>query len=83
MAQNSVVDIVMKGSDVEDVAGRIWGVIEVFLGTSNVVGVIRASGGTVDTASGIGGAGACGTESIECSSCGASSAYGGSATGTE
>ena len=48
-----------------------------------MVGVIRASGGTVDTASGIGGAGACGTESIECSSCGASSAYGGSATGTE
>ena len=60
MAQNFVADMVMKGSNVEDVAG-----------------------GTVDVASSISGAGACGTESVECSSCGASSPYGGSTTGTK
>ena len=81
--------MVMKGSDVEDVAGGIGGVIEILSSTSIVVGAVRAGGGTVDVASGIGGVGACGIESVECSSygassaCAASSAYGGSTTSTE
>ena len=44
---------------------------------------VGASGGTVDVASGIGGARACGIEYVECSSCGAFSACGGFAIGTE
>ena len=83
MAQNSVADIVMKGSDVEDVTSGTGGVVEVLSGTTIVVGVVGAGGGTIDVASGIGGVGACGTESVECSSYGASSPYGGSTTGTE
>nr|CAN62243.1 hypothetical protein VITISV_006055 [Vitis vinifera] len=48
----------------------------------DVEDVAGGTGGVgVDVASGIGGAGACGTESVECSSCGASSPYGGSTTG--
>ena len=81
--------MVMKGFDVENVAGGTWGVVEVLSGTGTMVGAVRVGGGTVDVASSIGGAGACGIESVECSSygassaCGASSAYGGFATSTE
>ena len=76
-------DMVMKGFDVEDVAGGTGGVVKVLSGMGTMVGVVGASGGIVDVASGIDGAGACGTDSVECSSCGASLAYGGFATSTE
>ena len=78
-------DMVIKGCGVEDadVAGGTEGVVEVLSGTTIVVGVVGVGGGTIDVASGIGGAGACGTEFVECSSYGASSPCGGSTTGTE
>ena len=83
MAQNSVADIVMKGSDVEDVAGGTGGVVEVLSGIGIVVGAVGAGGGIVDMASGINSAGVCGRDSVECSSYDTSSACSGSTTGTE
>ena len=77
--------MVIKGCGVEDtnMASGRGGVVEVLSGTTIVVGVVGVGGGTIDVASGIGGAGACGTEFVECSSYGASSPCGGSTTGTE
>ena len=83
--------MVIKGCGVEDAdtAGGTRGVVEVLLGTSIVVGVAGVGSGIVDGTSGIGGVGACGRDSVECSTCdtssacGASSAYGGFATSTE
>ena len=83
MARNSVADMVMKGSDVEDVAGGTEGVVEVLSGIGIVVGAVGAGGGIVDMATGINSAGVRGRDSVECSSCDTSSACSGSTTGTE
>ena len=50
MAWNSVADMVMKGFDVEDVAGGTGGVVKVLSGMGTMVGVVGASGGIVDVA---------------------------------
>ena len=65
--RNSMADMVMEASNVRGATSGIGGV----------------SGGTVDVASGIGGVGVGGTDSVGCSSYGAFLAYSGAATGAE
>ena len=68
MARNSVADMVMEASDVEGATS----------GTGGVAGV-----GAIGVASSIGGARVVSIDSMGCSSYYASSAYGGSTTGTK